>query len=240
MYIRTCRSHLGVNSFGPLINTVEPYLTDTLVAIYSIADTSYDPECILICLCTFKTPETRTPVFHKLKGSPVPTVPELYKIHSIIWTLVYYFRKIVHHIRWIQRPGNILALSLIVLTFLNLVRQWKGPKMWPCRAPSLSTHYHAYQKCTGSPWSTNTFMLWTHSSGPNSVRFRGAPLLYLSVRLRSEVKGGIVVNFSAWMTWRAGYGRGECWIKLVMTGDITRGHMAETNWVIKLILLPLK
>ena len=41
----------------------------------------------------------RTPP-HSVKqtGSPVPKLPELYKIHSIIWTLVYHFCKIVRHI----------------------------------------------------------------------------------------------------------------------------------------------
>ena len=60
-------------------------------------------------------------------GSPVPTVPELYKIHSIIRTLMYRFRKIVCHLWWIQRLCIVLALSLIVLTFLNIVWPWKGP-----------------------------------------------------------------------------------------------------------------
>ena len=32
---------------------------------------------------------------------------------------------------WIQRLGIILALLLIVLTFLNLLRQQKGLNMWP-------------------------------------------------------------------------------------------------------------
>ena len=94
-----------------------------------------------MCLCTIKTPDMWKPLYSvKQTGSPVPTVLELYKIHSIIRTLVY-----VCHIRWIQRQGIILSLSLIMLTF---VWQRKGLKMWP-RAHQLSTHYRApevYQK----------------------------------------------------------------------------------------------
>ena len=64
----------------------------------------------------------------KRTGSPVPTVPEMYKIYSIIRKLVYHFCKIVHHIRWIQRPGIILTLSLIMPTSYG---DGKVQKMWP-------------------------------------------------------------------------------------------------------------
>ena len=47
----------------------------------------------------------------------------------IMRTLVDRFRKIVRHRRWIQRPGTILALLLIVLAFLAMVQQRRGPKM---------------------------------------------------------------------------------------------------------------
>ena len=78
----------------------------------------------------------------KWTGSAVPTVPELYKIYLImrLLKLVYNICKVVCHLQWIQRPGIILALSLIVLTFVIMltfvivltfviiVRQWRGPK----------------------------------------------------------------------------------------------------------------
>ena len=48
-----------------------------------------------------------------------------------LWTLVYRFRKILCHIQWIQSQGIILALSRIVLTFLDIVQQRKDLKMWP-------------------------------------------------------------------------------------------------------------
>ena len=44
-----------------------------------------------------------TPIFRK--ADIVPTVSELYKIHSIIWTLIYHFHKIVHHIWWAHRAN---------------------------------------------------------------------------------------------------------------------------------------
>ena len=44
-----------------------------------------------------------TPIFRK--ADIVPTVSELYKVHSIIWTLVYHFHKIVHHIWWVHRAN---------------------------------------------------------------------------------------------------------------------------------------
>ena len=40
-------------------------------------------------------------------------------------------RKILCHIQWIQSPGIILALSRIVLTFLDIVQQRKDLKMRP-------------------------------------------------------------------------------------------------------------
>ena len=48
-------------------------------------------------------------------------------------TLVDGFRKVVRHHRWIQRPGIILALLLILLAFLAKVQQRRGPKMRPHR-----------------------------------------------------------------------------------------------------------
>ena len=62
--------------------------------------------------------------------------------------------KIVRHLWWIQRPGIILALSFIVLTFLNIARQRLGPKMWSLRAQQpkngylhiLDTHWWS-QRC---------------------------------------------------------------------------------------------
>ena len=71
--------------------------------------------------------------------------------------------------------GVILALSLIVLTFLNIVWQWTGPKTWPRNQVGLGlglAHYHTYRKYTGSPWDTGTSILQTHSGGSYSVHFR--------------------------------------------------------------------
>ena len=99
-----------------------PYGHPWKATIYDIADTLLGP----VCLCTIKTPEMQKPPYSvEQTVSPVPTVPELYKIHSIIQTLIHRFWKIVCHIQWIQRLGIILILSLIVLTPLNLVQQRK-------------------------------------------------------------------------------------------------------------------
>ena len=51
----------------------------------------------------------------------------------IIQTLVKGFCKTVHHLHWIQRPGIIVALLLIVLAFLAMVQQRRGLKMLPHR-----------------------------------------------------------------------------------------------------------
>ena len=65
----------------------------------------------------------------------------------VIWTLVYHFRKIVCHIQWIERPGIMLALSFIVLTFLN----GKVRKYGLIVLTSLSTHYHTHQEYARTP-----------------------------------------------------------------------------------------
>ena len=123
--------------------------------------------------------QMRKPLYSvKRIGAPVPTVPELYQIHSIIWTLFYCFRKIVYHIQWIQKPGIIQTLSFVVLTFLNSI--WQRKDFKKCSffvLTSLSTHYNAHQKYVRSPWNADTSIFQTHSSGPNSVRFRGAPCM---------------------------------------------------------------
>ena len=68
------------------------------------------------------------------------------KLHSpivlyIMRTLVDGFRKIVCHHRWIQRPGVIVALLLIVLAFLAMVQQRRGPKMFNRALPRLPEVY---------------------------------------------------------------------------------------------------
>ena len=103
--------------------------------------------CIYICLCKIQIPEQKFCILYS--SSLVPAVLELYKIHIMIRTLVYCFHKIVRYTQWIQRPGIMSTLSLILLTFFSFVRQWKA---WKCSLivlTSLSTHYHTH--CTGTP-----------------------------------------------------------------------------------------
>ena len=60
-------------------------------------------------------------------------------------TLVDGFRKIVHHRRWIQRLGIVLALLLIVLAFL--ARHCTATE----RSENATSYYHAYRKYTECP-----------------------------------------------------------------------------------------
>ena len=56
-------------------------------------DWSFGPQCIYVCLCMIKITGMWKPSYSiKPAASPVPTVPELYKIHPIMWTLVYKVR----------------------------------------------------------------------------------------------------------------------------------------------------
>ena len=113
-----------------------------------------------------------TPVFRKVDrfSSPNSTWTIL-----IMWTLIYCFHKIVRHLLWIQRPGIILAMLFIVLMFLNITRQWKGPKVRPLRAQQPENPLPHLQY-TRSLWNTNTSIFRTHRSVPSGVRFRGVPL----------------------------------------------------------------
>ena len=64
-------------------------------------------------------------------------------------TFVDRFRKNVCHRRWIQRPGTILALLLIVLTFF--AEWYSRGEVRKCDLivfNSTSTHYCAYRKYT--------------------------------------------------------------------------------------------
>ena len=80
--------------------------------------------------------------------------------------LVDRFRKIVRHRRWIQRLETILALLLIVLAFLAVVQQRRGPKMRAvqCKLPRLPEVY-------GMP-ITDTSVFRIRSSGPFANEFR--------------------------------------------------------------------
>ena len=133
-------------------------------------------ECICICLYTIKIPEMRkSPYSVKRTGSTIPAVPELYKIH---WMLIYCFCTIVLHLQRIERLGVMLVLSLIMLTFLNIVRQWRGLKTWSFCAQQTLLHITTPNGSlyTGSHNNTDISILQTHSRGHNSVHFRGVPL----------------------------------------------------------------
>ena len=68
------------------------------------------------------------PVFHKVNRFPSPN--STWTVQNSLNNLDTHLL-IVHHLRRIQRPGIILALLLIMLTFLNIVWQQRGLKMQP-------------------------------------------------------------------------------------------------------------
>ena len=72
----------------------------------------------------------------------------------------------MRHFGGFQRPGILLALSLIALASLNIARQWGGPKMCPLHAqqpknllPQVYQNY-GYVPIPDTQWC------------PNSIRFR--------------------------------------------------------------------
>lgn len=146
-----------------------PYGHPWKVAIYNIADTSFGPKYIHVCLSTIKTSEMWKPL-HSVKqtGFSVPTVPELYK-----WHLSTAFVKL--HTSSGRFKGWALYLP-IMLTFLKNVRQWKVPKM-QLHTPHQHEHTLPHQPKTPKiqipPYYRHTAM---HCPNGASVCFWGAPL----------------------------------------------------------------
>ena len=69
--------------------------------------------------------------------------------------------KIVHHHRWIQRPGILLALLLIMLAFLAMVQQSRGPKM---RRRVQQAQAHITMPTGSIPNAHNVFWIRSGSS----------------------------------------------------------------------------
>ena len=147
--------------------TVEPRLTDTpkklpyLWSHSTIYATILRTLCLVanvitVCLCTIKTPEMQNSPYSVMQtGFPVPTVPELCKFPR-------------------YNQDACLATAFVKSCATFTIR-------WEIAAlTSLTIHYHAHWKHDRSPWNMDTFILWTHSGGPNGVYFRGA-LLYIHV-----------------------------------------------------------
>ena len=143
----------------------------------------------------------KTPYSIKRTGPIVTTVPKRYKIHSIIWLLLYCFCKVVRHLWWSQRLDIILPLT--VTHRANLPQHCMAMQiergLVVLNTMSTCTHYHAYCKYTGSLWNT----LWTQNSGPSDARFRGVPL-YLWGRscedLIDKITGGLHVMWAMMQT----------------------------------------
>ena len=110
---------------------------------------------------------------------------------------IYHSCKFVCRIQWILRPGITLTMSLIVLIFLNLVRQRKGPKMRPCCGHqqeytcTLPRPPEVYRK----PLKCGYFWIWARSDGLNSVHFWGAVLC--TCNLHSPTNMGELCNTSS-------------------------------------------
>ena len=76
--------------------------------------------------------------------------------------LVDCFHKILRHRRWIQTPGIILTLLLIMLAFLTIVQQRRDPKMQPRRVQQARAHITTLTRSI--PNAYNIFRI--RSSGP--------------------------------------------------------------------------
>jgi len=84
---------VSINLQGSAIYTLELHLMDTpkkrpstTLHTLRLVPNAFSYICV----------QSKTPHSIKQTGAPVSTVPELYKIHSIILTLMYLFRTIVH------------------------------------------------------------------------------------------------------------------------------------------------
>ena len=69
--------------------------------------------------------------------------------------------KIVRHHRWIQIPGILLALLLIMLAFLTMVQQCRGPKM---RRRVQQAQAHITTPTGSIPNAHNVFRIHSGSS----------------------------------------------------------------------------
>ena len=76
------------------------------------------------------------PIQNYLRKQTVQLHPPIVLCIIIMRTLVDRIGKILRHRSWSQKPGITLVLLLIMLTFLTMVEQRRGPKMGPHR-PNL-------------------------------------------------------------------------------------------------------
>ena len=82
------RAHIAVGIYlkskSHTVDTPEKHFSTILRTLHLVPSVF-----TYVYVCTIKTPEMRKPLhFMKRTGSPVSTVPEQYKIHSIIQTLI--------------------------------------------------------------------------------------------------------------------------------------------------------
>ena len=110
----------------------------------------------------------------KWTAPPVPTVLELYKIHSIIRMLISHFHKIVCHIQWIHTPGIIPALVQYVKNpnlWWNIPCEWTQVRRWKVLSRTITRYnicvrtkrrlFHC-QINTRNPWVLVSVVLVQH------------------------------------------------------------------------------
>ena len=149
---------------------IDTKILDGFASIYHLSHTlwlapensTYCPEAYVNSSVSLLRPTTKIPEMWTPPPSCIPFPSEINC--SIIRMLVYCFRKIVHHIRWIQKLGIILTLLLIVLTFLNHVWQLK------CGLVCLLARVHITMPTGSIPEASEIQNTSTHSGGANSVR----------------------------------------------------------------------
>ena len=139
---------------------MEPCLTDGQpwkAAIYDIVHTLFLSRTHLhIFVYNLNCVKTRYTI--NQTGSPVS---EVYKIHLIIKIFVYCFHKIMCHARWIQRLGNVTHCANLSQPRTTIERSDAASLCSPAQVQITTP--------TRSPWNMDTSILWTHSSGSNSV-----------------------------------------------------------------------
>ena len=113
-------------------------------------DWSFGPQCIYIFLCMIKTTGMWKPSYSvERAASPVPTVPELYKIHPTMWTLVYKVRLWTTSSEFKDWAFIVAHHASLQVSTLYGNREIRECSLFVLNSPKR--HHHAYWKYTGNP-----------------------------------------------------------------------------------------
>ena len=132
------------------------------------------PECIYIYLHTIQISETL--LFCKVDRFFGPTSTWAVQMHLIMWTFACY--------RWLnQQLDIIIALhgthsTSLWLSFLASIQQGRALECGFIVLNSMSTHWHAYRKYTGSLQKTDASIFQTYSSGFEGIHVSEVPIYY--------------------------------------------------------------